>query len=170
MKGDHFISDAQLRRHKSDTARKANNHSAKRQKLSALTRHLREQARKITGPREAILEVLRRYPHPLANKDIFAALPKGLCDLATVYRTVHLLEAMGMVKHFDFNDGVARYELLGRDDDGHHHHLVCTRCGKVIKIQECLLREMEARIAAANGFAAVTHKLEFFGLCPRCQQ
>ena len=144
-------------------------HVMQRQQLFALLRCLRGQARKVTGPRQAILEILRQRPHPLAIKDIFAALPKAQCDLATIYRTVHLLEAMGMVKRFDFNDGVARYELLGRDDDGHHHHLVCTRCGEVIIIQECLLREMEARIAAANGFIAVTHKLKYFGLCPFCQ-
>jgi len=148
---------------------KTHAHALRRQELSTLTRRLRGQARKVTGQRGAILEILRQHPHPLANKDIFATLPKGLCDLATIYRTLHLLEEMGMVKRFDFSDGVARYELLGEDDDGHHHHLVCMRCGEVVKIQECFLREMELRIAAANGFTAVTHKLEFFGLCPRCQ-
>ncbi len=137
--------------------------------VSALASHLREQMCKVTGPRLAILKILRQHPHPLANRDILCLLPKGLCDLATIYRTLHLLEKMGMVKRFDFSDGVARYELLGEGDDGHHHHLVCTHCGKVVRIEECFVREMEARIAAASGFAAVTHKLEFFGLCPRCQ-
>jgi Fur family ferric uptake transcriptional regulator len=148
---------------------KTHAHAVRRQELSTLTRRLRGQARKVTGQRQAILEILRQHPHPLAINDIFAALPKGLCNLVTIYRTMHLLEEMGMVKRFDFSDGVARYELLGEDDDGHHHHLVCLRCGKVVKIQECFLREMESRIAAANSFIAVTHKLEFFGLCPRCQ-
>jgi len=75
------------------------------------------------------------------------------------------------LKQFDFSNGAARYELVGEDDDGHHHHhLVCTRCGEVVRIEECFLREIESRIAAVNGFTAVTHKLEFFGLCPRCQQ
>lgn len=144
-------------------------HPVRRQELSELTGRLSRRARKVTSPRQAILEILRQHPHPLTNKDIFAALPKGQCDLATIYRTMHLLEEMGMVKRFDFSDGAARFELVGEGDDGHHHHLVCTRCAAVIEIEECFVREMESRIATANGFTAVTHKLEFFGLCPRCQ-
>ena len=137
--------------------------------MSALTGRLRRQARKITGPRQAILEILRRHPHPLTNREILAAMPRGRCDLATVYRAMHLLEEMGMVKRFDFGDGTARFELVSEGDDGHHHHLVCTRCSGVVEIQECFPREIERHIAAANGFKAVTHKLEFFGICPECQ-
>jgi Fur family ferric uptake transcriptional regulator len=144
-------------------------HSQPRQELSALTGRLRQQSRKITGPRAAILEILRRHPHPLANREIFAAMPAGQCDLATIYRAMHLLEEMGMVKLFDFGDGVARFELVGEGDDGHHHHLVCTRCAEVVEIEECFPSAIESRIAAANGFKNVTHKLEFFGLCPDCQ-
>jgi Fur family transcriptional regulator, ferric uptake regulator len=145
-------------------------HPPKRQKLSVLTNHLRRRARKITGPRQAILEILRRHPHPLTNREILAAMPKGRCDLATIYRAMHLLEEMGMVKRFDFGDGAARFELIGDGDDGHHHHLICTRCAEVIEIDECFLREIESRIATQNGFKAVTHKLEFFGICPACQR
>jgi Fur family ferric uptake transcriptional regulator len=137
--------------------------------MSALKNRLRGQSHKITGPRAAILEILRKHPHPVTNREILAALPKGECDLATIYRSMHLLEKMGMVKRFDFGDGAARFELVGEGDDGHHHHLVCTRCAEVVEIGECFPGEIEQRIAAANGFKAVTHKLEFFGICPECQ-
>jgi Fur family ferric uptake transcriptional regulator len=105
----------------------------------------------------------------MSIKEIFAELPKGDCDLATVYRSIHLLEEMGMVKRFDFGDGAARFELLAEGEDGHHHHLVCTRCSGVIEIEECFMKELEDKIASGNGFKAVTHKLEFFGICPECQ-
>ena len=144
-------------------------HSHQRQEMSALTGRLRRQSHKITVPRQAILEILRRHAHPLTNREIFAALPKGRCDLATIYRAMHLLEEMGMTKRFDFGDGVARYELLREGDDGHHHHLVCMRCAAVVEVEECFTAELEERIAARNGFKAVTHKLEFFGVCPACQ-
>jgi len=147
----------------------AHKHTHRRQELSALTGRLRGQSRKITGPRAAILEILRKHPHPLTNKEILAALTRGECDLATIYRSMHLLEKMGMVKRFDFGDGTARFELVGEGEDGHHHHLVCTKCSVVVEIEECFPGEIERRIAAANGFKAVTHKLEFFGLCPGCQ-
>ena len=141
----------------------------RREQLADLTNRLRERERRITGPRQAVLETLRQHSHPLTNKEIFAALPKGLCDLVTVYRSVHLLEELGMVKRFDFGDGVARFELVGEGDDGHHHHLVCVRCSRVVEIEECFPSKIEDEIAARNGFKAITHTLEFFGVCPRCQ-
>ena len=117
--------------------------------MSALTNRLRGQSHKITVPRAAILEILRQHPHPLTNREIMAALPKGGCDLATIYRSMHLLEKMGMVKRFDFGDGAARFELVGEGDDGHHHHLVCTRCSEVVEIEECFPSEVEQ--ADCNG-------------------
>lgn len=145
-------------------------HAHDHPELSALTGRLRREARKITGPRAAILDILRHHPHPLTNKEIFTQLPKGHCDLATIYRAMQLLEKLGMVKRFDFGDGAARFELVEEGDDGHHHHLVCTRCAGVVEIEECFPAEIEQRIASANGFKAVTHRLEFFGLCPACQK
>jgi len=141
----------------------------KRQDLSALTDHLRRQSRKITGPRKAILEILRSNHHPLTTREIQDALPEGQCDLATVYRATHLLEELGMVKQFDFGDGVSRFELVGEGNDSHHHDLVCTQCAHVVDIEECFSDDIESRIAAQNGFKAVTHRLEFFGICPACQ-
>jgi Fur family ferric uptake transcriptional regulator len=145
-------------------------HPHKRQEMSALTSSLRRQSHKITGPRAAILEILRHHRHPLTTREIHSEMPGGCCDLATIYRAMHLLEKMGMVKRFDFGDGAARFELVGENDDGHHHHLVCTQCLEVVEIEECFPEEIERRIAAQNGFKAVTHKLEFFGICPECQR
>lgn len=139
-----------------------------RQALTALTDRLRRQSRKITGPRQAILDLLRKQRHPLTNREILAALPSSQCDLATIYRAMHLLEELGIVKQYDFGDGAARFELVAADG-GHHHHLVCTGCARVVEIEGCFSPEIEKRIASENGFQAVTHKLEFFGLCPRCQ-
>jgi Fur family ferric uptake transcriptional regulator len=150
-------------------SRHQHQHAHHRAELPKLTAQLRRKSRRITGPRQAILETLRRHPHPMSNKEIFAALPKGDCDLATVYRSLHLLESMKMVKRFDLGDGVARFELLAEGDDGHHHHLVCTRCSAVVEIEECFTRELEETIAERNGFKSITHKLEFFGICPQCQ-
>ena len=137
--------------------------------LPALADRLRRKAHKLTGPRQAILELLRRQQHPMSIKEIFSGLPSGGCDLVTVYRSMRLLEEMGMVKRFDFGDGAARFELLGEGDDGHHHHLVCTRCASVVELEECFMRDLEHALATRSGFRAVTHKLEFFGICPRCQ-
>jgi Fur family ferric uptake transcriptional regulator len=140
-----------------------------RPELGELTSRLRQRSRRITGPRESILRVLQQHPHPLANKEIFQALPPGECDLATVYRSLHLLEDMGLVKRYDFGDGVARFEIARDAHGSHHHHLICTRCSAIVEIEDCLAAEWEQRITRESGFRMVTHKLEFFGLCPRCQ-
>jgi Fur family ferric uptake transcriptional regulator len=148
---------------------KGHSHSHDSPGLPELTERLRSKMRKVTGPRQAILELMRHHAGPMSIKQIHQGLPTGDCDLATVYRSMHLLEEMGMVKRFDLGDGGARFELLAEGDDGHHHHLVCTRCSDVVEIEQCFPHELEKDIASRNGFKQVTHKLEFFGICPRCQ-
>lgn len=137
--------------------------------LPELTERLRRKFRRVTGPRQAILDILRQHRRPLTIKEIHGNLRPANCDIATIYRSMHLLEEMGIVKRFDFGAGAARFELLNEGDDGHHHHLVCTGCSDVVELDECFPKQLEQKIAHRNGFKSVTHKLEFFGLCPRCQ-
>ena len=138
------------------------------QDLYELASRLRENNRRVTGPRQLILNLLQREKHPVSPREIHEKLGE-LCNLATVYRSMRLLEAMQMVKRFDFGDGSARYELLGRDDDGHHHHLICNECRKVVEINDCFPHTLEEHIAHRHNFRDVTHQLEFFGICPSCQ-
>lgn len=145
-------------------------HDSPLRDLSSLALRLRRESRKITGPRAAILEMLRLHRHPLTTKEIHTELPAGSCDLATIYRAMQMLEKLGMVRRSDFGDGAARFELVAEGENHHCHHLICTRCAEVVKITECFPADIERRIAQANGFAAVTHRLEFFGVCPACQK
>lgn len=137
--------------------------------LAELGARLRRGDRRLTGPRQAVLTVLRGAPHPLSNKEIHAAMPPGQCDLATVYRSLHVLEKLRMVQRFDLGDGVARFELQSGDERDHHHHLVCRRCATIVELEECDLEGFEQRVASRSGFTLVSHRLEFFGLCPKCQ-
>ncbi|HWD19011.1 MAG TPA: Fur family transcriptional regulator [Verrucomicrobiae bacterium] len=130
---------------------------------------LRQKSRRLTGPRQALLKVLAEKRSPMSCKELFERIGKGDCDLATIYRSLHLLESLGLVKRFDFGDGVARYEMVTAGEDGHHHHLVCIRCAGVVEIDDCFPQELQEKIERRNGFKSVTHKLEFFGVCPSCQ-
>src|SRR5690349_10361418 len=94
-----------------------------RPKMASLAERLRRRSRKLTGPRQAILAILRGQSLPMSAREIFLALGERVCDLATVYRSMHMLEKEGMVKKFDFGDGGARFRLLEEGDDGHRHHL-----------------------------------------------
>lgn len=135
--------------------------------LGSMTERLRAHDKRITGPRQAILEIFRAFPGPLTNREILGHMRPRQCDLATIYRSVGLLEKMGLVQRCDFGDGVARYELVGQGH--HHHHLICRQCAEIVEVPECLAADLERQIAERSGFKALTHKLEFFGLCPRCQ-
>ncbi len=144
-------------------------HRLIQQPLTELTEKLRRGARKVTGPRQAILEVLRKHASPLTNREIRAALGKEDCDLATIYRNMHTLEKMGLVRRYDFGDGAARFELTSEGDTTHHHHIVCTRCGLIVEVDDCFPEEFQAVVASRHGFVGVSHRLEFFGICPKCQ-
>lgn len=134
-----------------------------------LTAEIRRRDRRLTSQREAVLETLRRHPHPLTSKEIHAAMEDGSCDLATIYRSMKLLVEMGLVERFDFGDGIARFELSGQRPGEHHHHLICTKCQAVHQIEECFSEDLQRRVADRFGFTEVTHKLEFFGVCPHCR-
>ncbi len=137
--------------------------------LPDLARRLREQSRKLTAPRQAILDLLQAHPHPMTSKEIHEALAGRGCDLATIYRSMHMLVRLGIVKQYHFGDRVARFELVTQSRSGHHHHLVCTKCSAVVEIEECFPTDLERQIAERNGFKEITHSLEFFGICPDCQ-
>ena len=144
-------------------------HRLIQQPLSDLTEKLRRGELKITAPRQAILDVLRRHACPLTTKEIHRSLGKSDCDLATVYRNMHTLEGMGLVRRHDFGDGAARFELSSDEDEGHHHHLVCTRCSRIVGLDDCILGDFQERLAQRHGFTSISHRMEFFGICPNCR-
>lgn len=145
-------------------------HSQKKKSCLVLTqRKLASSEHRMTGPRRALVDCLSRLPHPVTVKELHAAMGKTECDLATIYRSIRLLEKLGTVDRFDFGDGVARYEMVSPEGQGHHHHLICKTCSRVVELEDCLIAQVQNRIAQETGFKAVSHKLEFFGTCPECQ-
>ena len=87
-------------------------------------------------------------------------------SLATIYKTVSLLKEMNEVLELGFADGSNRY-------DGHkpfpHPHVICTKCKKIIDPDLSSLKDMTKEVAAETGFEIVTHRLDFFGICPECR-
>jgi Fur family ferric uptake transcriptional regulator len=133
---------------------------------------------RITVPREAILDVLNRTSEHLSAEDIYMAIHKTHPNigLTTIYRTLELLVHMGLVFKFDFGDGRARYELSeGPKGTRHHHHLVCTKCGRVIDYTDFIDDEIELLSRTEKGlskkfnFKIANHLLQFYGLCEKCQ-
>jgi len=130
-------------------------------------------------PRQAILEVLSNTEEHLSAEEIYLAVHKIYPNvgLTTVYRTLELLVDMGLVFKFDFGDKRARYELSqGPTSKKHHHHLVCTNCGRIIDYTDFideekeLLRRTEAGLSKKYNFKITNHLIQFYGLCEECQE
>jgi Fur family ferric uptake transcriptional regulator len=133
---------------------------------------------RITVAREAILEVLSRTEEHLSAEEVYLAVHKiqPNVGLTTVYRTLELLVHMGLVLKFDFGDGRARYELSeGPKGMRHHHHLVCTNCGRVIDYTDFIDDEIELLSRTEKGlqkkfdFEITNHLIQFYGLCDKCR-
>jgi Fur family ferric uptake transcriptional regulator len=82
---------------------------------------------------------------------------------------------MGLVSKFDFGDGRARYELAGDPRGDHHHHLICTRCKRVINCSEFIdeevkfLEKAEKELSKKYNFDIKNHIMQFYGICSKCR-
>ena len=87
--------------------------------------------------------------------------------LATIYRTLEKLVKVGLLERIDFQEGKFRYEYV----KSHHHHAVCTECGKVEDVIEegSEIEAIESRVKKESGFAVKRHILELFGICNKCR-
>ena len=86
--------------------------------------------------------------------------------LATVYRTLTLLHDHGVVDALSHHGSERCYRLCA---DGHHHHLVCERCHRVVEIDECTLGPWVDEVARRRGFVASDHRVEINGVCEDCR-
>jgi Fur family ferric uptake transcriptional regulator len=140
-------------------------------KPEAVKAVLKEKGYKLTPQRRATLETFseNRGRH-LSTEDVYM-LVKQKCPeigIATVYRTLQLLEQLGAINKLSFDDGCSRYELAGNEEDHHHHHLICMSCGGVQEVEEDLLEHLEQKIKEINNFEVVNHRVKFFGYCSKC--
>ena len=132
---------------------------------------------RLTISRQAIIDILTKTSSHLSAEDIYMAVHKIYPNvgLTTVYRTLELFVEMGLIFRFDFGDGRARYELdEGPKGDRHHHHLVCTSCGRVIDYTDFiddeieLLNQTEKGLSKKFNFKITNHLIQFYGLCNKC--
>ena len=134
---------------------------------------------RITVARQAILRALSKTNEHLSAEDIFLAVHKDYPNigLTTVYRTLELLVKLGLVLKFDFGDGRARYELTeGQGKKQHHHHLICTKCGRIIDYTDFIeeevefLKRVEKGVSRKYNFEITGHLIQFYGVCDKCLQ
>jgi Fur family transcriptional regulator, ferric uptake regulator len=117
---------------------------------------------KMTGQRRIIARVLSEaHDHPDVEQVYRrAAAIDSKISIATVYRTVRLLEEASIITRHDFGDGRARYEEA---DERHHDHLIDIKTGEVIEFQNPRIEALQDEIARELGYRLVGHRLELFG-------
>lgn len=129
------------------------------------TADLKKVGLKITLPRMKILELLEASAHMHQTaEDIYKALLDAgeEIGLATVYRVLTQFESAGLVNRHHFESGQAVFEL---NQGGHHDHLVCVKCGKVVEFVDETIEERQRKIASDNGFTITEHSLIIYGNC-----
>ncbi len=130
-----------------------------------------------TGPREEVFNVLVRTRQHLSAKDLFALIRPSTPDigLTTIYRTLEALHKAGLVRRTGTDSGEVRFEYKRGDQNDHHHHLICSDCGKIVNYRDFekdeldLVRRCEALLSEKYGFLIRDHHIDFIGLCPDCR-
>ena len=128
---------------------------------SDLTAALRARGLRVTPQREQVLEAVRGLGHATPEQ-IHEAVPD--VDLTTIYRTLELLEQIGMIKHAHLGHGAPAYRPA--DDD--HIHVVCHTCGSVVDAPPDLVDALAARLHAESGFLLDRSHFTVFGRCRSC--
>ena len=128
---------------------------------SRIERMCVERGLKMTGQRRTIARVLSESEDHPDVEELYrrAAVLDSRVSIATVYRTVRLLEEKGILARRDFGEGRSRYDPTDR---GHHHHLIDVDSGRVIEFEDETHEQIAAQIAARLGFALVDVRLQLF--------
>ncbi len=129
---------------------------------------IREQGHKLTPQRHVVLKVIASSHDHLTPEIIYekSRLEDPGIGRVTVYRTLDLLNKLNLVCRVHGEDGCRSY-MMKRPTE-HHHHLVCSGCGRVVDFTNCSLVGMEKKLSQENGFDIKGHLLEFYGLCRDC--
>ena len=123
--------------------------------------------RRSTKQRSAVSALLDEADSFLSAQDLHARLrDRGeAVGLATVYRALQALVEDGDVDVLRTDDGESIYR---RCSTGHHHHLVCRRCGRTVEVEGPTVETWARRVGSEHGFSSVEHVVEVFGVCAPC--
>lgn len=135
-----------------------------------LSAYLSDKGLRSTSQRDAVLLLFIEAGRHVSAEELHDRVKKAHPGIsyATVYRTLKLLAAAGLAKENRFKDGFTRYEYAGAED--HHDHLICTGCGRIVEFENDKIESLQLDVAKRNGFKVQNHKLEIYGLCPKCQK
>ena len=140
------------------------------QLLSDFKQLLKKNNLKFTIQREVILETLYNSDEHLTPEALHHLIqekyPELNTGIATVYRTLSLLEGSRVVTSLSFGAQGKKYELGAKE---HHDHLICTECGKITEFVDEEIEKRQHVITAELGFKMSDHSMQIYGICKECQ-
>lgn len=136
--------------------------------VSAAVVRLRERGERVTAPRRAVLEALAGRSDHLTADEVSTLLEGTDVHRATVYRTLDVLAAAGVVSHRHIAGGAARYHLASAAAGAEHLHGHCRGCGTVVVLPADALAGAAARLREAAGFRLEAEQSTLVGLCSDC--
>jgi Fur family ferric uptake transcriptional regulator len=136
--------------------------------VSAAVSRLRERGERVTAPRRAVLEVLAGRSDHLTADEVSSLLEGTEVHRATVYRTLDVLSAAGVVSHRHGAGGATRYHLAAAAEGAEHLHGHCRRCGVVVVLPADALGLATERVREAAGFRLEAEQSTLIGLCREC--
>jgi Fur family ferric uptake transcriptional regulator len=128
---------------------------------------LRAGGYRVTPQRQLVLEAVTKLDHA-TPEEIFADVhqrARGV-NVSTIYRTLELLEQLGLVTHTHLGHGAPRYHLAA---DADHVHLVCSDCGRIIQVEPEVVRPLIKALEDEQGFETDVGHLTVFGKCAECR-
>lgn len=133
-------------------------------------RQLHDAGHRSSMPRSAVLDLIGRQECVLTAREIADELRAGGREVgvATVYRTLELLEELRLVQRLDVGGASARYEPALPDGEHHHHHLVCDRCGRVTPFEDDTLERVIHELGDRLEYSVGDHDVILRGKCPQC--
>jgi Fe2+ or Zn2+ uptake regulation protein len=121
-----------------------------------------------TEPRRAVAELIAaREGHFTARELVDDAAERRLAiGRATVFRALELFADLNLVERLDLPSGEHAYVAC---EPEHHHHVVCSHCGRSTEVEDCGMTEVAREVARRTGYRIERHRLELFGICPDCR-
>jgi Fur family ferric uptake transcriptional regulator len=122
---------------------------------------------RLTGPRRAVAELVASQESHFTSAGLVAEAHDRNMDIgrATIFRSLDVFTTLGLVERVDLPDGEHAYVAC---DPVHHHHAICTSCGRSTDVADHGLADTLAEIGRRSGFQVTAHRLEIFGLCAPC--
>lgn len=138
------------------------------EELTPRALRLRSAGYKLTNARLTVLKVLEDHDGHMTSTEVLDEVTRQDPDIgrASVFRALELFTRLSLIRptYID-SSATPTYVML---PDGHHHHIICTNCNRVIEFDECHLDALEAELEAKLNVRLTGHLLEFYGLCEAC--